>query len=213
MAIFVRNILIDLDEVSPGLMRVSASMKDVVHDIRLTLFATFPEYEIKDVDLQMNETPEKNCPLFKELIGRIRGLKIGRGFNSQIRKLFRGAEGCPTVTGLLTVAAPLVINISWFIEKRKLGLSDSEYLDLKRKMMKDKCIAFSSMNSEIDEEVTNGERAIYRDCNKCPSADIGNEAIRKVILKLETIAEKYKIPQQSIDDIKDDIKDLLEREK
>lgn len=209
MSIFIRNILIDLDEVSEGLMRVRTSIKDVVHDIVLTLFVKFPEYIIEEVELDMKEAPEKNCPLFKELIGEIRGMTIGKGFNSEIRKIFRGKTGCPTVTGLLTIAAPLVINISWFIERKKRGLSDEQYLVLKKKVMKDKCIAFSStMDNYNNAEVTGGEMAIQRDCENCPSLDENGNIRGNILLKLQSLAGRYNIPQEAIKDIKDDIEKI-----
>ena len=69
MAIFIRNILIDLDEVEENLMRVTAHMKDVVHDITVSLFVSIPDYRIEDVTLEMKEAPEKNCQKLKEVIG------------------------------------------------------------------------------------------------------------------------------------------------
>ncbi len=211
MSIFVRNILIDLDEIREGVMRVRASIKDVVHDITLILFVTFPQFEIIDVELEMNETPEKTCPLFKELLGEIKGMTIGKGFNSQIRKIFRGKTGCPTVTGLLTVAAPLAINISWFIERKKRGLSDDEYLRLKRKMMKDKCIAFSSDSQDYEDiSVTSGEKAIQRDCENCVSPGKNDSQKDKVVSAIENMGVKYKIPEKVLNDIIGDISLLVE---
>ena len=169
MAIFIRNILIDLDEVEENLMRVTAHMKDVVHDITVSLFVSIPDYRIEDVTLEMKEAPEKNCQKLKEVIGEIKGLKIEPGFNTKVKRILSGKKGCVNVLGLLTVAAPLAINISWFINRKRMSISDGEYQRMKQKDMLDKCIAFSSENLDTSKlALSTGEVAIERECSSIP---------------------------------------------
>ena len=171
MAIFIRNILIDLDEVEENLMRVTAHMKDVVHDISVSLFVSIAEYRIEDVTLDMKEVPEKNCRKLKEVISEIKGLKIEPGFNTKIKRILSGKKGCVNVLGLLTVAAPLVVNISWFIKRKRMNISDKKYQQMKRKDMLDKCIAFSSGNLDTSKlALSTGENAIERECHVIPPA-------------------------------------------
>ena len=99
----------------------------------------------------------------------IKGLKIEPGFNTKVKRILSGKKGCVNVLGLLTVAAPLAINISWFINRKRMSISDGEYQRMKQKDMLDKCIAFSSENLDTSKLVlSTGEVAIERECSSIP---------------------------------------------
>lgn len=214
MSIFIRNILIDLDEAEENVMRVSAHMKDVVHDIRVSLFVSLPDYTIKDVELEMRETPEKACQKLNDVIGSIKGLKIEPGFNTKIKRLLSGKTGCTNVLSLLTVAAPLVINISWFLYRKKTKMSDEEYQKMKRADMLDKCIAFSEP-SDIDAQplrtsLSSGEEAIVRDCARCSSVTKGDNIKKRLTNNIMSLSRLFEIPEATVEELIKDV-ELLDK--
>jgi len=214
MSIFIRNILIDLDEAQENVMRVSAHMKDVVHDIRVSLFVSLPDYTIIDVSLEMRETPEKACQKLNDVIGSIKGIKIEAGFNTKIKRLLSGKTGCTNVLSLLTVAAPLVINISWFLYRKKTKMSDVDYQKMKRADMIDKCIAFSE-SSDIDAEslrtsLSSGEEAIVRDCARCSSVTKGDNIKKRLTNNIMSLSRIFDIPEATVEELIKDV-ELLDK--
>ncbi|MBI5374388.1 MAG: DUF2889 domain-containing protein [Candidatus Schekmanbacteria bacterium] len=212
MSIFIRNILIDLDEAQENVMRVSAHMKDVVHDIRVSLFVSLPDYTIIDVSLEMRETPEKACQKLNDVIGSIKGIKIEAGFNTKIKRLLSGKTGCTNVLSLLTVAAPLVINISWFLYRKKNKMSDEEYQKMKRADMIDKCIAFSETSDAeaARTSLSSGEEAIVRDCARCSSVTKGDNIKKRLTNNIMSLSKLFDIPEATVEELIKDV-ELLEK--
>ncbi len=71
-----------------------------IHDmrVRLTLDDTL---EIVTVDVSMDANPYPVCPGIVPSYQKLKGEKIGHGWNRRIRELFGGVEGCVHIVDLL----------------------------------------------------------------------------------------------------------------
>ncbi len=71
-----------------------------IHDmrVRLTLNA---EVEILAVAVAMDATPYPICPGIEPAFQRLKGERIGRGWNRKLRDMFGGTSGCVHVVTLL----------------------------------------------------------------------------------------------------------------
>jgi hypothetical protein len=75
-----------------------------IHDmwIRLTLDRNV---EVHEVEVKMDGTPYAICPAIEAAFQKLRGLRIGAGWNRQVRELLGGVNGCIHVIDLLRPVA------------------------------------------------------------------------------------------------------------
>ncbi len=78
---------------------------DIVHHMIIRLLIN-RESEIKDVEVEMLETPQESCSETLDSLNPIIGMKIQRGFTMKIKDMFTGGKGCSHLSELLVSMAP-----------------------------------------------------------------------------------------------------------
>lgn len=82
---------------------ITASMSDEtlgpggfvrIHDMSLEVDVTTPDLEITDVRTKMTSYPHGTCPLMIRDMREMVGMRIGRGYFSELRSKFGGNRGC-----------------------------------------------------------------------------------------------------------------------
>ncbi|MPY71920.1 MAG: DUF2889 domain-containing protein [Alphaproteobacteria bacterium] len=75
-----------------------------IHDmwVRLTLDENV---EIREVEVKMDGVPYEICPAIEAAFQKLKGLRIGGGWNRKLRELLGGAQGCIHVVDLLRPVA------------------------------------------------------------------------------------------------------------
>jgi hypothetical protein len=103
----------------PNYFRGMIPAGEPIHDmwIRLTLDASV---EIREVEVKMDGVPYEGCPGIAAAFGRLKGLRIGPGWNRKIRELFGGPRGCVHVVDLLRPVA----TVGFKTVKREAGRLD-----------------------------------------------------------------------------------------
>jgi hypothetical protein len=84
----------------PNRYRGEIAAGEPIHDmnIRLTLNA---DVEITEVGAAMDSTPYAVCPAIESAFQKLKGIRIGPGWNRKIRELLGGAQGCIHMVDLL----------------------------------------------------------------------------------------------------------------
>jgi hypothetical protein len=88
----------------PNYYRGMIHAGEPIHDmwIRLTLDETV---EIRAVEVRMDGVPYGGCPAIEPAFQKLKGLRIGPGWNRKVRELLGGAKGCVHVVDLLRPGA------------------------------------------------------------------------------------------------------------
>jgi hypothetical protein len=140
--LFKRDISTQFDLIEENLLRVRTSLQDVFHDILVILDVSLPNYVIESAKIDMNRVPSDRCfqvcPRASELVG----LRVSKGFYNRLRRLFGGANGCVNVYQMLSVSAPLAINVSWYVYRDRGDVDDEGVQQLVERDMAGKCIAY-----------------------------------------------------------------------
>jgi hypothetical protein len=120
-----------------------------VHEmwVRLTVD---DEMVIQDIETSTDHSPFSLCVSAGGNFGRLKGLKVGAGFLSQVRKLLGGTEGC---THLVEMMGPLATTVFQSIfpyrERQRKAAGERAEKTGERPQLLDTCHAFAS-----DGEVT-----------------------------------------------------------
>ncbi|MEM7197438.1 MAG: DUF2889 domain-containing protein [Pseudomonadota bacterium] len=116
----------DYDFTSAHHGKVEAGM--FVHDmlVRLTMDA---QLQIHAVDVAMDSTPFRQCPMITGQYQNLVGERIAPGWTRRIKKLFASVQGCTHVTELLIPMATVAIQTIFAEEakKRHAKITDTPY--------------------------------------------------------------------------------------
>jgi hypothetical protein len=80
-----------------------------LHNMKITLLVDSKSLSIKEVEVDMPEVPEDECPEASKSIHQIKGLNIARGFTMKVKKMLGGTRGCSHLTTLLLMMAPAAL--------------------------------------------------------------------------------------------------------
>ncbi len=148
MSIFHRTIEIDIDVHSEGMFSLTTGLRDVYHDILLTLLISVPDYIIKDIHVDMRAIPHENCRQVYKLVRTLAGRQVGAGFTRQVLDALGGEGGCPNLINLILITAPLVINAAAVLHARQEKLTRDELDDLLQEALAGVCIGYSREKKE-----------------------------------------------------------------
>ncbi len=81
----------------------------VIHNMIIRMLISPPGLTIKEVEVEMLESPRPECPKTKESLKKITGLKISSGFTKKIKILIGGKKGCAHLTNLILTMAPAAV--------------------------------------------------------------------------------------------------------
>lgn len=121
MGNFQRNFQYNLFRREDGKINLTASMKDVYHDIVMEVLVNGDSLVIEAADVEFRKCPESFCINAAERLKLLVGVTIGRGLNRNIIESLGGGEGCGNLKNMLLTMLPLAMNV-----KAAEGFDDEE---------------------------------------------------------------------------------------
>ena len=148
MSLFRRTIEIDINPGAEGELILLTTLMDMYHDIRLTLHISSETYQITDVSLDMKRIPHPNCPAIEAKMHRLAGAQVGPGFTKQVLAVLGGEQGCPNLTNLVMLTAPLAMNAAAVLKQQRENLSEEEMDALWQQVLGGVCISYPKQEGE-----------------------------------------------------------------
>ena len=93
-----------------GNIALTATMKDVFHDIFIEILVDPESMLIVAARLNFYRHPEESCPCVEKNIAQIVGTHIGKGMTRRLLEIFGGSEGCGNIRTMLLGLLPLALN-------------------------------------------------------------------------------------------------------
>ncbi|SIT41748.1 conserved hypothetical protein [Paraburkholderia piptadeniae] len=121
----------------PAARHVSAS--EPIHDIRLTIVFD-SDMIVRDVSASLYAHPYEQCLGGGDALSALLGLRIGAGWNSEVRKRLPSSDICTHIKELLGPLATTALQTIYGLRKSRLDQRDGEGKPIKL----DSCHAFSS---------------------------------------------------------------------
>ncbi len=138
--VFKRHFENSLFENDNGGITVIAHMFDIIHDIKITLDVSLPDFIISNAILKIEKAPGGRCQELCSRMAELNGRPIKHGFTQFVRDLYGGGEGCPNIINMLLTSVPLAINTSWMISINN-GIPLDDVKTTQKSQMKDVCIS------------------------------------------------------------------------
>ena len=85
----------------------------VIHDMIVDLLIQTPQFEIIEVETQMETRPFGICSDILDDYQQLVGVSIARGYSRKVKELFGGPGGCAHIGALLLAMGPVAIQASW----------------------------------------------------------------------------------------------------
>jgi hypothetical protein len=145
--VFKRIFENSLYENESGGITVESHMFDVLHDIKLSLDVSLPDFVISNANLEIAKAPGERCQELCPMIAKLNGQQIKHGFTQFVHTLYGKADGCPNIVNMLLSSVPLAINTSWMIAV-KHGASYDDIKATRKSQMKDLCISFNTRSGK-----------------------------------------------------------------
>ncbi len=80
-----------------------------VHHMVIQMLVECSSLTIRELNVEMPETPHEECIQTSNSIQNIKGLSIAPGFTSKVKTAFGGINGCSHLTTLVLAMAPAII--------------------------------------------------------------------------------------------------------
>ena len=141
--IFSRSISINAFEhdETDNIITMQSHLVDIFHDIKVTLDISLPDYIVIDARVEMATVPKEGCFDMNEVIKRLIGIKIGSGFHKTVAERIGGSDGCLNIVQMISSAAPLSINSSWFM-KHNVRKGEEEMTNIVESHLSGKCAGY-----------------------------------------------------------------------
>lgn len=121
-----------------GKIALSATMKDVFHDISMEVLVDPDTMRIGSAEVKFAKHPAPYCPQIDKAMAKLVGTTIGKGMNRRLTEIFGGREGCGNIRTLLMGLLPLALNA-----KATIGIEDQdEMLEKISKELAGTCIGY-----------------------------------------------------------------------
>jgi len=125
---------------SPEGLALTATMKDMFHDIFLEIIADTENLRILSARVNFLKQPTDHCQQIDTAMSLLVGTTIGKGINKRLLELFGGSEGCGNIRTMLMGLLPLALNA-----RAAIGIKDkNEMLGKISKELKGTCIGYPS---------------------------------------------------------------------
>ncbi len=92
---------------------------DTVHHMRIRMQVEVSTMTIKDIEVELIETPHEECPEVSNCLDGVKGLRIAPGFSSRVLKMVGGVAGCSHLTTLLLAMGPAAVQGYWVHRAQK----------------------------------------------------------------------------------------------
>lgn len=121
-----------------GGVALTATMKDVFHDILLDVRVDLDSMVITAAMVNFLKHPTDYCPEIDRAMTALVGTVIGKGMTKRLVELFGGSEGCGNIRTMLMGLLPLALNA-----KAAAGINDQEeMLEKIRRELTGSCIGY-----------------------------------------------------------------------
>ncbi len=144
MDIFQRSIHSNVKQIGEDRVLVTSQLLDLEHSFHVEMTVRLSDGLIESARAVMTKSPYKRCLPLVETVGRIAGLKIGRGVFTEMNNLIGGPRGCAHLVELITDAVRLIAMI-------RLGM-EADYV-------------YGARETEPEEEIIARSRGLLR--NTC----------------------------------------------
>ena len=104
-----------------GKIALTATMKDVFHDILIDITVDPETMIITAAMVNFIRHPAEDCPSVEKAMSRLVGTVIGKGMTRRLVDIFGGGEGCGNIRTMLMGLLPLALN-----SKAAEGISDQD---------------------------------------------------------------------------------------
>lgn len=111
MGSFQRDIRYCVSREEGGRIKLTASMKDIYHDILMEVLVNGESLVIEAALVEFRKCPESYCHDAAGRLERLVGVTIGKGLNSRIAEALGGGEGCGNLRNMLLGLLPLAMNV------------------------------------------------------------------------------------------------------
>ena len=90
-----------------------------VHNMVIQMLVECSSLTIREINVEMPETPHEECIQTANSIQKIKGLSIAPGFTSKVKKALGGLNGCLHLTTLVLAMAPAIIQGYWVYRNKE----------------------------------------------------------------------------------------------
>lgn len=111
MGNFERSINYKISQPGGEQILLTATMRDVYHDILLEVKVRFEDLVITGLNVEFFRAPETLCVNASKRLQNMVGIKIGKGLTKAIMNCMGGSEGCVNLRHLLSGLLPLAMNV------------------------------------------------------------------------------------------------------
>ena len=94
---------------------------ETVHNMVISMLVECSSLTIREIIVEMPETPHEECIQTSNSLKKLKGLCIAPGFTSKVKKSLGGINGCLHLTTLVLAMAPAVIQGYWVYRNREKG--------------------------------------------------------------------------------------------
>lgn len=123
---------------SDGDIVLTATMKDVFHDIFIEIRVAPDTMKISSATVNFLKQPTDYCHEIDKAMAALAGTIIGKGMTKRLVELFGGSEGCGNIRTMLMGLLPLALNA-----KAAAGIKDrDEMLEKIRRELTGSCIGY-----------------------------------------------------------------------
>lgn len=134
---FERDLSYRISRCNEG-VALTATMKDVFHDIFLEVIVASETMKIISARVNFLKHPADFCPQIDRGMTALVGTTIGKGMTKRLVEIFGGREGCGNIRTMLMGLLPLALNA-----KAAEGITDQDaMLEKIRKELAGTCIGY-----------------------------------------------------------------------
>lgn len=111
----------------------------IIHLIKVRLTVSLPELIIVEAEARMDAVPNDICREVRDAVKKIEGLRIHRGFRSQLLKRMGGTAGCLHMANLVIAMASATVQGQWAFYSRKREKEPVRAPKMDSSLLRDSC--------------------------------------------------------------------------
>ena len=142
MHLFRRTIEINISDTGKEEFTLSTNLMDMYHDIVLQLHVSVPDFIIVDATVDMKRIPHTGCREVYQMMCKLVGKEVGKGFTKVVLDALGGEHGCPNMVNLVLLSAPLAINAAAVLKQQRENLTAAGMDELWQEVLGGVCLAY-----------------------------------------------------------------------
>ena len=163
MPTFTRDIKVEMEWLDEASFEIKGTLNDNVHSVNARLVLSFPQYVITTAEGGITRMPYPGfCQGAYQVLPKLVGVKIGRGFRKTAAEILGGADSCNHLHTLVNDMATCAFQMNYYANKMKAEKANIDWdklmkSDAKRRMtvlnwmpqLRNTCFAFSEASDEL----------------------------------------------------------------